>query len=335
MKRLGKWLVGCTAAVLLAALVFAGHFLAKGVPLRPEPTAAEGTEPTGLSESFASSKELEYQGKRYVLKENLTTLLVMGLDKYEHPKEEQGYTNQLQADFLVLLVIDEASGQGQVLHLNRDTMTEIRRLGVGGGSAGTFVGQLALAHTYGSGGSDSCLNAVKAVSTLLGGVKIDHYMTLTMDAVGILNDLLGGIKVTVLDDLSSVDPALQQGEEVTLAGDQALAYVRARVGLADSSNLRRMERQQQYLNALYAKLMERAEQEDNFLREALLAVTDSFVSDCSVSRLDELGDLLMASTMAPIETLAGEAVVGEEYMEFYVDETGRIETVLSLFFTAV
>ena len=39
------------------------------------------------------------------------------------------------------------AGTAQILQLNRDTMTEITRLGVFGDEAGTFTGQLALAHT--------------------------------------------------------------------------------------------------------------------------------------------------------------------------------------------
>ena len=124
---------------------------------------------------------------------------------------------------------------------------------------------MALAHTYGSGGSDSCLNAVKAVSRLLGGVKIDHYMTLTMDGVGKINNLVGGVTVTMLEDFSELDPAMKKGETVTLKGEQALLYVRTRQGIGDQSNLSRMERQRQYLESFYGKLMEANRKIDGFL----------------------------------------------------------------------
>ena len=142
--------------------------------------------------------------------------------------------------------------------LNRDTMTKIQILGVRGDVAGTFTGQLALAHTYGSGERDSCLNTTEAVSNLLYGVGIDHYISITMDGVAILNDLVGGVEVEVMDDFSSIDSTLVQGETVTLMGNHALTYVRTRGGLEDSSNLHRMERQRQYLIALQKKLTEKA-----------------------------------------------------------------------------
>lgn len=320
----------CAAALLLSACgkKAAPETVATTVP--PETTVVTAPETTAAP--TLSEGQVEYKGKVYNPREGIQTLLLMGLDKYERPEDAIGYTNKLQSDFLLLLVIDENAKTVDLLHLNRDTMTQIRRLGIGGDAAGTFTGQLALAHTYGSGGSDSCLNAVKAVSTLLDGVKIDHYMTLTMDAVGIINDLVGGVPVTVLDDFTALDPSLEQGKEVTLQGDQALLYVRTRLGLEDSSNLRRMERQRQYLTALYDKLMACSRADDGFLARTLLKVSGSMVSDCTVNQLEALGTLLEECTVNPIRYLEGEAVQGEEYIEFYVNEDSLQDTVMDLFY---
>lgn len=288
-----------------------------------------------ITEPTQDSGIVEYNGAQYRLREDLQTILLMGLDKYERPEKSFGYTNKLQSDFLLLLVLDESVNQVDVLHLNRDTMTQIRRLGIGGGEAGSFTGQLALAHTYGSGGSDSCLNAVKAVSTLLGGVNIDHYMTITMDAVGIINDAVGGVTLTVMDDFSDVDPSMQLGREVTLKGDQALTYVRARSGLEDSSNLARMERQRQYMDAFIKKLLACSKEQEHFLSQVLMKVNEDFVSDCTVPQLDALGNILESCTINPIQSLKGEAVLGEEFVEFYVDKASLRETVLALFYEKI
>ncbi len=275
---------------------------------------------------------LRYEGKRYARKDQLETVLVLGLDKFDRPEDYEGYVNDQQADFLALLILDKAEKTCDVLYLNRDTMTTIRRLGVGGDEAGTFTGQLALAHTYGSGGSDSCLNAVKAVSGLLGGVRIHHYITLTMDAVGIVNDAVGGVTVEIMDDFTHIDPAMIQGQTVTLQGDQALTYVRARSNMADASNLRRMERQQQYMDALYRSVMEKQQTDGEFLARTLLKISDSFMSDCTVNQLDELADLLLECEMGTVTSLEGEAVAGERHVEFYPDADALKRTVIRLFY---
>lgn len=314
-----------THKALVAFLLTLALFLAGCANTAPAPQS--GGEIPGLP----GSQELTYQGETYRMRDDLTTILVMGLDKYERPEEVRGFTNKLQSDFLMLIVLDEAAGKCEVLHLNRDTMTEIRALGIGGGTAGTFIGQLALAHTYGSGGSDSCINAVRAVSDLLGGVDIDHYMTLTMDAVGVINDLAGGVTLTVMDDMTEVDPALKKGTTVTLRGEQALTYVRSRGGLDDSSNISRMERQRQYLTALWETLLMMKAEDDNFLADTLSQIADSFSSDCSVRQLDEFVQAIAECTLSPVRILEGEVKKGEEYTEFYVDEDALKRTVTELF----
>ncbi|MCD8375356.1 MAG: LCP family protein [Oscillospiraceae bacterium] len=186
--------------------------------------------------------DVYYNGAWYVENSNLETILLIGIDKFEDDLDQYGYINSQQADFLLLLIFDRESGDCTALQINRDIMTEITVLGVTGDQAGTVTAQLALAHTYGSGGSDSCVNTVKAVSNLLYGVDVDHYAAVTMDAVPIINDLAGGVTLTVMDDLTLYDEALVEGEEITLTGDQALTYVRARFYIADGTNLHRMER---------------------------------------------------------------------------------------------
>lgn len=278
---------------------------------------------------------VEYKGKYYVPREDLQTILLMGLDKNEdeRPESSIAYTNKMQSDFLMLLIIDEEAKVCDVLHLNRDTMTEIRRLGIGGSETGTFVGQLALAHTYGSGGSDSCLNAKKAVSDLLGGVFIDHYMTLTMDAVAKINDMVGGVTVTIQEDFTEFDPAMEKGVELTLMGEQALTYVRYRMTIGDGLNVSRMKRQEQYLSAFYTKLMEKNQEDDDFLSDALLRVNNSFTSDMTVTQLDKLGETMAECTLNPFQSLAGKTVKGDEFFEYHVDGDALQETVIDLFYT--
>lgn len=317
-----------TASVVLCAV----FFLLAGCGKAPQPEApltlpqAQSTAPTLPKDA------VEYGGQLYVPRENIQTLLILGLDKFQREQTTIGYTNHLQSDFQMLVILDQQAKVIDVLHLNRDTMTEIRRLGVGGSEAGTFVGQLALAHTFGSGGSDSCLNAVKAVSNLLGGVKIDHYMTLTMDAVATLNDAVGGVTVELMEDFTEFDPTMEKGKEMTLMGDQALYYVRYRMTIGDGLNASRMKRQEQYLSAFYTKLMEKNQEDDNFLAKTLMKVNNAFVSDLTVTQLDSLAELMAQCTLNPFHSLKGETVKGEEFYEFYVDEEDLEKTVMELFY---
>ena len=201
---------------------------------------------TGLNDE--TRQTIRYNGQWYVLNDDIETILIMGLDKYESQVQTDSYNNDMQADFLTLLILDRGEDTATALHLNRDTMAQMNVLGLRGEVVDTTTAQLALAHTYGRGEKDSGKNTADAVSGFLYDVPVDHYLSLTMDAVQALNDLVGGVPVIVLDDFTGVDAALVKGQKVTLKGEQALTYVRTRQGVGDETNEQRMKRQQQYMN---------------------------------------------------------------------------------------
>lgn len=274
----------------------------------------------------------EYNGVEYVKNEDVESFLILGLDKFEDAINNDSYNNDQRADFLMLLVFDNSEKKFTAVHLNRDTMVNMNVLGVAGQKIGTVNKQLALAHTYGNGRDVSCRNTADAVSELLNGVKVNHYLSITMDAVPILNDLLGGVEVTVLDDFSGIDDTLIKGETVTLHGDHALTYVRERYGLEDSSNSTRMVRQRQYMTAVYDKAMLKIENDDNFVIEASSKLADYIVSDRSVNQLQEIVKKLSQYKFTEIETLEGESVVKDGLMEFRPDADSIDKIVFELFY---
>lgn len=326
-----------TAAILAVVLVLlAGMLLLqRWENTQDAPVSSSGEASSVEADAPVDDREITYyNGTAYAKREDLETVLLLGVDKFEGETPE-GYINNQQADFLLLLVMDKENETSTPIQLNRDTMTQIQILGVTGEPAGTFTGQLALAHTYGSGEEDSCENTVLAVENLLYGMGIDHYVSLTMDGVALLNDLVGGVTVEVLDDFSGIDDSLVQGETVTLQGQQALTYVRSRGGMEDSSNLHRMERQRQYLAALQQQLKAAVQQEDGFTLDALLQLNEYMVSDCTVNQLSDLGDSLATYQVSDILTTPGDAQEGEEFMEFTVDEDALQQLVMDVFYEPV
>ena len=276
---------------------------------------------------------LTRDGITYALRDDLDTYLLIGLDKYTDTlSDPELFTNNQQADFLFLMVVDKTAQTYSAIHLNRDAMTEIQRLGMGGKKIGTFTGQLALSHTFGSGGKDSCRNTVQAVSHYLGGVPVEHYVSLTMDAIPVLNDLAGGVPVFIEDDFSAIDPSLEQGKTVRLQGQQALTFVRTRHYVSDNSNLSRMNRQRTYLNALYEQMAQQLRTDDGFAARLASRLSDYSVSDLTTTELSNLADRLKDYVFVGIDQIRGDAVMGEKYIEFYTDETDLQSLVISTFF---
>lgn len=250
---------------------------------------------------------------------SIQNVLVIGLDKFEHTETANAYVNNQQADFLVLLSLNTQRKTCTAIPINRDTVTDITRLGVFGDEVETVQGQIALAHTYGSGGSDSAINTVKAVSNLFHAMPIDHYITFTMDAVPVINDLVGGVTVTIEDVFPDEYIRLKRGTTVTLQGEDALAYVRGRKAVGDQTNLNRMIRQKNYLENLFHVVKEKANKSPNFMDSVFSSLGSSIQSDFSISQMQaftaqitEVSDILFLD-------IAGRTRKGEDAMEFFPD----------------
>ena len=277
--------------------------------------------------------EYMIDGKWYVQKEKIETYLLIGIDKYESAiKVDNGYRNNQQSDALFLLVIDRENYSYSIIHINRDTMANIRMFDINGIPYNTFEGQLALSHTYGSGLEDSCENTVWSVSDYMFGLDIHHYASFSMDAVPVMNDKIGGVTLTVMDDMTVIDEALIKGNTVTLTGDQALSYVRARGELENSTNIERMKRQRQFVTAFLEQARTAIAADPSVSTEMMKSINEYIVSDLSANELMSLTNVLNNYVFTGINAIEGEARKGEQFMEFYTDEDALKELVLDTFY---
>ena len=210
-------------------------------------------------------------------------------------------------------------------------MMDVRVLGIGGKYAGTMFGQVALSHMYGSGMEDSCENTRETVSQFLYGLHIDYYMSMNMDAIRVMTDAVGGVKVNVQDDFSAVDPTIQIGEMV-LNGEQAVHFVRTRKDVADQMNLSRMQRHREFMNGLLAGLQAKLESDEKFALTTYDSISPYMVSDCSANVISSIADRYGDYPLVEIVSPEGENVKGDQYMEFHVDADKLDELILRLFY---
>ena len=279
---------------------------------------------------------LTYDGREYVPNDRVETFLLIGLDRYENSSVSASHGTGVQADFLMLLVFNNETREATALQINRDAMTKVNKLAIGGTAVvESYTAQIALAYNYVNDDNERirCRNTIDSVEYLLDGVDVDHYFALTMDAVAASCDAVGGVEVTVLDDFTGIDDTLVKGQTVKLTGDQALRYVRTRYGMEDSSNNARMERQQQYINALYEQIISNINADSGFVVKLVDAVDDYVVYDSSDRRMQQLIEKFDEYEFLGVRDLEGETKVGDEFMEFYPDEESVRKTVIELFYT--
>ena len=341
-------------AMLIPAVVFVTAIIATAAVItynkdqsNPNiiPTVAEDTEnvtPTfeayidPQSESPTADRLITYEGKQYRYRDDIDTLLIIGTDDYEMQIDEDAHRNNSQSDLLLLVVFDNTNMSYKIIQINRDTMTGIRKYDTFGQYEGIVTLQIALSHTFGSGGNDSCEDTKYAVSRLLYDSDIDNYIEFTMNAVPIINDLVGGVDVVIEDNFEGVDDTFVEGECVHLEGEHALTYVRSRMLMPDDdTNEARMMRQRTYMTALMELLGNRLSEDPDFATTVFQAVGDYMLSDMTTTRLEELTNRFNEYELEEIIVPDGESVMGERYREFYVDEDALQRLVVNTFYEEV
>lgn len=283
------------------------------------------------TEDVPTSKTVTIEDVDYYPRQDITTFLLLGIDQKGPVVESTSYNNEGEADMIALAVFDETEKTYNLLLLNRDTMTDVPILGIGGKPAGMAYEQLALAHTYGKGLEDSCENTRDAVSDLLNGITVDYYLSMNMDAIGILTDAVGGVKVTVTDDFSEVDSSIPMGE-TTLSGKQAVSFVQTRKEVGNQMNISRMDRHKEFMNGFLDALKMNVDNNDSFVIKNYDAISDYVVTDSSVNTLNKLFNRYVDYELKEILSPEGENKKGETYMEFYPDEKLLNEMIIELFY---
>lgn len=314
-----KMVFVCIALILVLVIIYSGlRILESTIFYNPE--------------FQVQTKTIVRDGIKYYPRQDINVILVMGINQNGPVTASKTVNEAGPADFVALVVFDEKNQNWTVLNLNRDTMVDMPALDEKGKEIGTVNCQLALAHAYGYGMEDSCENLRKTVSNLLGGVNIDYYVSMNLDAIALMNDAVGGVTVTVRDDFSAVDPTIGKGT-ITLRGDQARAFVQTRWYVGDELNLSRIERQKEYMNNFVRAFKDTVKKSDaGFVLNTYNKVAPYLLSDLPVSTLTGMVERYIDYPLTGILSLEGENILGEELYEFYADEDALEDLCLEVFY---
>ena len=319
-KSLKDVLLFCVLLILLLVMLYSGLRILESTVLRNEEPVVQQT-----------TKTIVRDDQEYFPRQDVTVMMVLGIDQYGPVESSHYYRNEGSADSIMLLVFDETAKDYTVLYLNRDTMLNMDVLGVKGEYAGTTYGQLALAHTYGAGLEDSCENVKNTLMKFLHGLTVDYYVAMNMDAIPILNDAVGGVTVHVTDDFSKVNPTITMGE-LTLRGDQVVDYVRTRKDVGDQKNVTRMDRQKEYVDNFLRALDEREHEDIEFAARLYEQVAPYIVTDCSVETLSKIINHYLDYELLGAVTPEGENRIEDGHYAFYTDEEKLDALCVELFY---
>lgn len=279
-------------------------------------------------------KSVVYNGERYWYNENIISILCMGVDKTIQETGDDSIGTNGQADALFLATLDTETGEFNLINISRDSMVDVNRYNVEGKYLETEKMQLCLAYSYGDGKESSCLNTAQSVSRLMYGMPIHAWAAIDYSGISVLNDLVGGVTVEVLEDISSVDSQLAAGNQVTLNGQQAHTYVRYRNTDELDSNNQRMARQKQYLTAFLQTVLSRTREDITFPLSLYQNALEYMVTDIDSQEVVYLASLAVQQGFSEgnMYSVPGQVVKGDVYAEFIPDEEGLYELILSVFY---
>ncbi len=281
---------------------------------------------------------VRYNGEVYDYNEDIITFLIMGIDKEDEVvKEVKEGADGGQADALFLLVLNPHDESIKIIGINRNTMTDVDIYDEYGRYMTTMIAQIAVQHGFGNGMEESCEYQVKAVSNLFYQLPIHGYAAINMSAIPKINDMVGGVDVTVLEDLTKFDKKLVEGEKIHLEGATAFRYVKCRDTSVFGSSDRRLERQRQYLNAFIKAARNASSENNNAAIQIFTEISGAMVTNITADEVSYLAPDMINYSFDPTDFMMinGETTRGEFFEEFYVDEDDLFKTIIEVFYEKV
>lgn len=280
---------------------------------------------------------IKYKDTIYQYNEDILTFLIMGIDKNSDVVEVPEGTNGGQADALFLVVMNQKDKSLKVIGINRNTMASVDIYNEEGAYVTTIKSQIAIQHGFGNGVEESCEYQQNAVERLFYGLPIHGYAAINMSAIATINDAVGGVDVTVLEDLTKKDSALVKDAKVHLMGKTAFWYVKYRdINIFASADMR-LERQKQYLKAFIGSAKQAAKDDITIALDLYQAIIPQMVTDISIDEVAYLAPIIVDYSFNDdsFYMLEGSTVTGEIYEEFYLDEEALKELIIEIFYEEV
>lgn len=271
----------------------------------------------------------------YDYNENIMAFLLLGIDK----KGELVATDKLadggQSDAMFLAVVNPDKKKIDLIGINRDTMVDVHCYGYElNGEIPIVEAQITTQYGFGNGRETSAEYAVQAVSDLFYSLPINGYVAIGYDAIPALNDLIGGVDLECITDLTYRDPGWGIGAQLHLEGEDALRYVRLRDVHVFESARGRLDRQKQYINAFIQKAVSVVKEDVTIVATMYEEAMKYMCTDISIDQMLYLAKELSGYEFGGIYSMEGETVL-EDFEQFYPDYDQLKELILQLFYEPV
>lgn len=216
-----------------------------------------------------------------------------------------------RSDTTILLHLAAGRRSATAMSLPRDLMVDVPgcRRPDGTRSEPMFA---MFSHAFQVGGSACTIRTVEKLTN----IRVDHHVVVDFHGFKDMVDAVDGVEVCLKKPIHDKAAKLRlPAGRVTLNGEQALGFVRARKSLGDGSDTDRMDRQQRFLGALANKVRDN----DVLLNPVKLypvldAATSSLTTDPGLASLRGLYELVRGLRDIPTERVQFLTVPRESYV---------------------
>ncbi|MEV6179624.1 LCP family protein [Streptomyces sp. NPDC052016] len=237
-------------------------------------------------------------------------ILVVGSDSREGANAKYGNKKDLttmQSDTLMVLHVPADRKWAAVVSFPRDSWVKIPACDMGNGKTSSpHKGKINEAFAIGGTSGEVAGAAACSIKTVEAhtGLRIDHFMSVDFSGFKGMVDALDGIEVCPEQAINSDKARLRMKAGCqTVDGETALGYVRVRYGVGDGSDIGRIGRQQEFMNALVKKAKEKLTS-PNALYGFLQSATKSLTTDPDLAGIQPITALANELKGIPSERLA-------------------------------
>lgn len=280
---------------------------------------------------------ITYKGKQYQYNSDIINFLCLGIDKDLAMEEKRETGSEGLADVILLVSVNVESNEFKILAIPRETVVPVKVLDTGGNFVKTENKEITLQFAYGRDAKMSCELMTEAVSNLLYKLPVQRYCAINFQALPVLNDAIGGVRLTALETVEWWNGAFYEGQELHLLGQSALDYVRQRDEYVAGSSMGRLERQKQYVTCYMDQAKAAVKADLTLPIQLYQGLSEHMRTDVTAEDIAYLVPevLDMNLTMDNITMVPGITVQEGELEKYHVDQDALKELVIQNFYKEV
>ena len=316
VKKKAFWIIaGLVLGVILAVVIFACTHQKKYYNVRNE-------------ESFSQWHDrIIYKGSKYHRNKDISPILFLGVDHADGLDDAIYMGRSGRSDTIYVFLLNNKEKTNTLLSVSRDTMTEVDVYNPEGEYYFSGVMQVTMQYAYGKNAKNSCKLAEQTISELLFNLDFDAYVSVNLEAITKVVDMLGGLTITMPEDYSYIDPRYTQGAELTLNSWEVEWLLRYRDATQLESNDDRMKRQTLLIETVAGELKSRGI--SSSISDILKIAKEDITTNAGLGKIKKIATYQLSENRY---TVPGETRAGSIHAEFYVDNNALMDLLVELFY---